>query len=135
MRVLVFTSEPIDEQVVYSLLGDDVRVAEIIVVAPATNRSPLAYWVSDSDAAIAEADTAVTDTVERLEEAGVPALGETGESDPELAVRDALAKYPRVDRIVVVRHSPGENDYREERTLEAARSAGLPVDVAEVSRP
>lgn len=133
MRVLVFTPEPIDAELLRSVLGTDVRKAEVMVVAPATNQSKLAFWVSDSDEAILEADAAATDTVERLEEAGVRATGDTGEAEPDLAVQDALAVYT-ADRIVVVRHREGERDHLEDETLSAARATGLPVDVAEISR-
>src|SRR3712207_9056086 len=60
-------------------LGDEVEGAEVLVVSPATNQSKVAFWVSDPDQAIAEAEAAQTETVERLEEQGVDAFGETGE--------------------------------------------------------
>src|SRR3712207_6952321 len=49
-------------------LGDEVEGAEVLVVSPATNQSKVAFWVSDPDQAIAEAEAAQTETVERLEE-------------------------------------------------------------------
>jgi hypothetical protein len=58
-----------------------------------TNRSRLAFWVSDSDDAIEEAETAQVDTVERLEEEGVDAAGQVGESEPAQAIEDAPATF------------------------------------------
>src|ERR671939_223268 len=91
-------------------MGDEVRGAEVLVISPATTRSKVAFWVSDSDEAIAEAETAQQETVERLEEEGVDAAGDTGESEPAVAIQDALATFP-ADRIVIFSHP--DLDYRE----------------------
>jgi hypothetical protein len=40
----------------------------VLVISPASNESKVAFWVSDSDEAIEEAETAQVDTVERLED-------------------------------------------------------------------
>jgi hypothetical protein len=56
-----------------SVLGDEVEGAEVLVISPATNESKVAFWVSDSDEAIEEAEDAQEETVERLEARfGVP---------------------------------------------------------------
>ena len=96
MKLLVLTPEPVDADLpARAPLGDEVEGAEVLVVSPATNQSPLAFWVSDSDEAIAEAEHAQEETVERLEEAGVDAAGDTGESEPAVALQDALATLRR----------------------------------------
>ena len=82
MKLLVLTPEPVDAELLRAALGDEVEGAEVLVVSPATNQSKLAFWVSDPDEAIAEAEAAQEETVERLEEAGVDAAGDTGESEP-----------------------------------------------------
>ena len=134
MKVLVLTPEPIDDQVLRSALGDELDGAEVLVVSPATNQSKLAFWVSDPDEAIAEAEEAQTETVERLEDAGVDAAGVVGESEPAVALQDALATFA-AERIVVVTHSEGDRDYREDAGLaEAAERAGVPVSFAEIGR-
>ena len=133
MKLLVVTPEPVDANLLRSTLGDEVEGAEVLVVSPATNRSPLAFWVSDPDDAIGEADAAQEETVERLEEEGIDAAGDTGESEPALAIQDALATFP-ADRIVIFSHM-GEKDYREEAGLEDAEERfGLPVTHAEIAR-
>jgi hypothetical protein len=76
VKLLVVTPEPIDAALLRSTLGEDVKGAEVLVVSPATNQSKLAFWVSDADDAIDEAETRRIDTVERLEEEGVDAAGE-----------------------------------------------------------
>jgi len=133
VKLLVVTPEPVDANLLRATLGEEVEGAEVLVVSPATNESPLAFWVSDPDEAIHEAEVAQEETVERLEEEGIDAAGNTGESEPALAIQDALATFA-ADRILVFTHS-GEKDYREEAGLEDAEQRfGVPVSFAEISR-
>jgi hypothetical protein len=133
VKLLVVTPEPVDAALLRATLGDEVEGAEVLVVAPAGHRSKLAFWVSDSDEAIHEAEIAQEETVERLEEEGVDAAGDTGESEPAQAIEDALATFP-ADRIVIFSHS-GEKDYREDSGLaDAERRFGVPVTRAEIAR-
>jgi nucleotide-binding universal stress UspA family protein len=134
MKLLVVTPEPVDAAMLRSTLGEDVEGAEVLVVSPAGNQSKLAFWVSDSDEAIAEAEEAQTETVERLEEDGVDAAGETGESEPAVAIQDALATFA-ADRIVVFSHPDGDRDYREDEGLaDAEQRFGVPVVHALIQR-
>ena len=133
MKLLVVTPEPVDANMLRKTLGDDVRGAEVLVISPATNESPLAFWVSDADEAIHEAEVAQEETVERLEEEGIDAAGDTGDSEPAVAIQDALATFS-ADRILIFSHA-GETDYREEKGLEDAEERfGIPVIHAEISR-
>ena len=133
MKLLVLTPEPVDADMLRATLGDDVEGAEVLVVSPATNQSKLAFWVSDPDEAIHEAEVAQEETVERLEEEGIDAAGDTGESEPAVAIQDALATF-KADRIVIFSHA-GEKDYREDEGLEDAEERfGVPVTHAEISR-
>jgi hypothetical protein len=134
MRVLVLTPEPVNADLLRSTLGDEVEGAEVLVVSPATNQSRLAFWISDSDQAIAEAETAQEETVERLEEEDIDAAGDTGESEPAVALQDALATFP-ADRIVVFSHPEGDRDYREDKGIaEVEERFGIPVTHAEIGR-
>jgi len=134
MKLLVLTPEPVDADMLRSTLGEDVEGAEVLVVSPATNRSKLAFWVSDPDQAIAEAESAEEETVERLEEQGVDAAGDTGESEPAVALQDALATFP-ADRIVVFSHPEGDRDYREDEGLaQVEQRFGIPVTHAVIGR-
>ena len=134
MKLLVLTPEPIDAALLRSALGEDVKGAEVLVVSPASNQSKVAFWVSDSDEAIEEAETAQIDTVERLEEEGVDAAGDTGESEPAVAIEDALATFA-ADRIVIFSHPEGDRDYREDEGLADAEARfGVPVTHALISR-
>lgn len=135
MKLLVLTPEPIDASLLRAAVGEELTDgSEVLVVSPATNSSKLAFWVSDPDDAIAEAETAQVDTVERLEEEGIDAAGTTGESEPAVALQDALATFA-ADRIVVFSHPEGDRDYREDAGLADAESRfGVPVVHALISR-
>jgi hypothetical protein len=134
MKVVVLTSEPISADLLRAALGDDATDAEVMVVAPALHDSPVRFWASDSDEAIARAQEVQEESVERLEEDGVDAAGDTGESDPLLALQDALATY-EADRIVVFTHRGDERAYREEELVaEAQRRFDVPVVHSTVSR-
>jgi hypothetical protein len=134
MKLLVLTPEPVDAELLRATLGEDIEGAEVLVVSPATNQSKLAFWISDPDEAIAEAEAAETESVERLEEAGVDAAGDTGESEPAVALQDALATFP-ADRIVVFSHPEGDRDYREDQGLaDAEERFGVPITHAVIGR-
>ena len=128
MKVLAVVSEPIDAGALRAALGgaevaDD---AEVMVVSPALHGSGLRFWMSDDDDAIARAQAVQEETVERLEEAGIDAAGDTGEADPMTAIQDALQTFP-ADRIVIFSHGEGEQRYREEELDEAKQRFGVPV--------
>jgi hypothetical protein len=134
MKLLVVTTEPVDAAMLRSTPGDEVEGAEVLVVSPASSQSKVAFWVSDTDEAIEEAESAQVETVERLEEEGVDAAGDTGESEPAVALQDALATFP-ADRIVVFSHPEGDRDYREDAGLaDAEERFGVPVTHALISR-
>jgi nucleotide-binding universal stress UspA family protein len=135
VRLLVTTAEPISAELLRSVVGELPDDAEVLVVSPATTHSGLRFWVSDVDEAIAHAEQVQAETVERLEEAGIDASGEVGESEPLVAIEDALRTFG-ADRVVVIEHDEQERDYREDDDLAARvrERFGLPVDVGSVSR-
>jgi nucleotide-binding universal stress UspA family protein len=130
VKLLVLTPEPIDADALRSVAGDEAADAEVLVISPAGTDSGLRFWLSDVDEAIAHAEQAADETVERLEEAGVDAVGATGEGEPAIALQDALAGFP-ADKIVVFTHPDDEESYRETEGLD---DLGVPVTFAEISR-
>lgn len=133
VKVLVVTSEPIDARILRSALDDDAADAEVMVVSPALQDSPVRFWASDSDEAIAAAQRVEEETVERLGEEGIDAAGDTGESEPLQAIEDALATFD-ADRIVIFSHPDDQGAYREEEVAEAERRFGVPVVRGVVTR-
>jgi hypothetical protein len=60
----------------------------------------------------------------------VDAAGDTGESEPAVAIQDALATFA-ADRIVVFSHPEGDRDYREDEGLaDAEERFGVPAPAA-----
>jgi len=101
VNVLVLAASPVDAGLLRRELGDDAEGAQVLVVSPAVNSSPLAFWVSDSDEAIEDAQERLDETISKLQDAGVQARGTTGDSEGLVALEDALATFP-ADRVVVV---------------------------------
>jgi hypothetical protein len=126
-KILALVTEPISGQALKSAVGrETAEAAEVLVVAPALN-SKLRFWTSDPDEAIARAEEVEQETVERLDEEGIDAAGDTGESDPLLAIQDSLQTYP-ADEIVLVTHAAGERNWQEEGVVDEARERfGKPV--------
>jgi len=113
--------------VLRSAVGRDTAdEAEVLVIAPALN-STLKFLTSDSDEAIARAEQVQEESVERLDEEGIDAAGDTGESDPLLALQDALQTY-EADEIVLCTHGPGGRNWQEEGIVDEVRERfGRPV--------
>src|SRR3954470_20963279 len=135
MKLLVLATAAVSpDDIRAALPGDeDVEGAEVLVVAPAVNESAVAFWVSDSDEAIGEAQSVAEQTAQSLREKGAQARATTGESEPLLALQDALATFP-ADRILVFARDDDERSrYREQGIAEEAeRRFGVPV--TEVAR-
>jgi len=127
-KILALVSEPVSAGALKSAVGDRAaQDAEVLVVAPALN-TRLHFLMSDPDEAIAQAEAVQAETVERLGEEGIDAAGDTGESDPLLAIQDALQTYP-ADEIVLFTHPEGSRNWLEEGVIDEAkeRFAGTPV--------
>lgn len=99
---------------------------EVHVVAPALN-SRLRHWVSDSDAATAQATTRLHQALGALREVGLRAEGAVGDADPLLAIHDALAEFD-ADAILLSTWPEGDSNWLERDLLGRAREQlDLPV--------
>ncbi len=127
-KVLALVSEPISRDALRSAAGPGIEEdAEVLVIAPALT-GKVRWITSDMDAAIDRAEAVQEETVERLDEEGIDAAGDTGESDPLLAVQDALQTFP-ADEIVFFTHRRGQRNWLEEGVVEEARERfDAPVD-------
>ena len=94
--------------------------AEVLVVAPALN-SRLRHWVSDVDAAVAQARDRLGQAIAALHERGVAARGEIGDANPLLAIADALADFP-ADEIVIATLPASRSNWIERGLVEKARA-------------
>src|SRR4051812_13331637 len=126
-KILALVAEPIDADALRSAVGDsEAGNAEVLVVAPALNTRKR-FLLADPDPAIERAEEVQEETVERLDEGGIDAAGDTGEEDPLLALQDALTTY-EADEIVLFTHAGGEQNWAEEGLVEEAeRRFDVPV--------
>jgi hypothetical protein len=127
-RILALVSEPVSGEALKKAIGRErADGAEVLVVAPALN-TRTRFWLSDVDAAIERAEEVQEESVGRMVQEGVDAAGDTGETDPLLAIQDALQTFP-ADEIVLFTHAAGDLNWLEEGVVEEARERfEVPVD-------
>jgi len=132
MHILVLAPDPVDADRLKEIVGDDIDDARVLVVSPALNESPLAFWVSDSDEAIEDAEQAAGETAVGLREEGIAANSTTGESEPLLALQDAMATFP-ADRIVILVREGEDQRYHEDDVCgQMQKRFDVPVTLATV---
>jgi len=118
-KILAVVSQPVSAGQLREAVGDGADDAEVMVVAPALI-SKKRFLLADPDGAIERAEEIQEETVQRLVEEGVDAAGDTGESDPLLAIQDTLATYP-ADRIIIFTHADDESNWLEDGLVDKAR--------------
>ena len=132
MHILVLAPDPVDADALRKIVGDDIDDARVLVVSPALNESPLAFWMSDSDEAIEDAEQAAGETAVGLREEGIAANSTTGESEPLLALQDAMATFP-ADRIVILVREGEDQRYHEDDVCgQMQKRFDVPVTLATV---
>jgi hypothetical protein len=103
------------------------RETEILVVTPALASSRTAHWTSEIDEAIELARQRMELSVLAVEEAGLKARGEVCDSDPNVAIEDALRQFP-ADEIIISTHPPERSRWLEHGVVQRARDEiELPV--------
>ena len=119
-KILALVSEPVTGEALKQAVGrEQAEAAEVLVVAPALN-TRRHFLFSDVDSAIERAEEVQQETVERMDEEGVDAAGDTGESDPLLALQDALQTFP-ADEIVLFTHADDRSNWLEQGVVDEAR--------------
>ena len=119
-KILALVSEPISADALRSAVGAEAADdAEVLVVAPALNTRKR-FFLADPDPAIERAEAVKEETVERLDEEGIDAAGDTGEEDPMLALQDALATFD-ADEVVLFTHEGGKQNWLEEGLVDEAK--------------
>jgi hypothetical protein len=93
--------------------------SELLVVAPAVERTPFRHALGDVDSAIREAKQRLEKSVAELRRAGLPALGEVGDSDPVIAADDALRRFD-ADEVLIVAHSDDQARWFEDGLFDRA---------------
>jgi hypothetical protein len=127
-KLLVVATAPVEpgplREAVRSHGGED---AEIRVVAPASDVSPLQWLANDEDDAREEARGIVAEALGTVEPAAARTEAEVGDTDPVQAIEDALRTFP-ADEVLVVTHGDDDASWLEEDSAEEARERfGVPV--------
>ena len=104
----------------------DSNEGEVLVLAPALN-SRLKYWASDIDDAVKAAEDRMRGTIAELRRRGLQVRGEVGDSDPLLAIADALHHFPAT--VIMISTWPAGASHWLEKNLptRAAEQFGLPI--------
>ena len=103
------------------------RESEILLVTPALTGSRAQHWASDVDEAIELARQRMELSLQAIEEAGLRARGQVGDSEPNVAIEDALREFP-ADELVISTHPPERSRWLERGVVERARrELELPV--------
>jgi hypothetical protein len=127
-KLLVVATAPVDpgplREAVRHHSGDD---AEIRIVAPASDLSPLQWLANDEDAAREEAAGIAGEAASAVEREAARTEAEVGDADPVQAIEDALRSFP-ADEVLVVTHEDDDASWLEQDSAEEARERfGVPV--------
>jgi GABA permease len=128
-RLLAVANETVTGRALQEEIGSRCRgrEAEILVVTPALAGSRAAHWASDLDEGIELARQRMELSLIAIREAGLKARGEVGDSDPNVAIEDALGSFA-ADEIIISTHPPERSRWLEHRVVQRAREEiDLPV--------
>jgi len=128
-RLLVVANETVQGEALLSEIRERCRDrrAEVLVVTPALPTSRAAHWASDVDEAIELARQRMELSLIAIGELGLKARGEIGDSDPNLAIEDALRVFA-ADEIVISTHPPERSRWLERGVVDRAHEQiDLPI--------
>ena len=120
-RVLVVANETVGGDELVSAISTLAltQATSFLVICPALN-SRLKTWTSDEDLARAAAQERLGATLERLGSVGIEARGKIGDSDPLVAVEDAVRTF-KPDEIVISTLPPGKSNWLERGIVDSVR--------------
>jgi hypothetical protein len=128
-KLLVVATAPVDEETV----REEVRrhsgeeEAEVRVVAPAAELSPLQWLANEEDEARARAEARAEDAAAAADPEAARVEASVGDPDPVQAIEDMLRDFP-ADELIVVTHRNDEATFLEKDAREdALERFGLPV--------
>jgi hypothetical protein len=128
-RILVVANQTVGGRSLLREIENRSRGAEveILVVTPALAGSRAAHWSSDVDEAIELARQRMELSLIAIQQAGLKARGQVGDSEPRTAIEDALGDF-QADEIVISTHPPDRSRWLEQGVVERARNEiDLPV--------
>ncbi|HXV04808.1 MAG TPA: hypothetical protein VFP23_02760 [Solirubrobacterales bacterium] len=128
-RLLVVANETLGGEALLAEIKNRCRGrdSEILVITPVLPSSRASHWASDVDDAIEVARQRMEISLLEIDRLGLEARGEVGDSDPNVAIEDALRIFP-ADEIVISTHPPQRSHWLERGVVERARrEIDLPI--------
>lgn len=128
-RLLVVANETIGGEALLKEIRNRCRGrdSEILVITPALVSSRAERWADDVDEAIELARQRMELSLIAIGELGLKARGEIGDSDPNVAIEDALRVFA-ADEVVISTHPPARSNWLERGVVERAREEiDLPI--------
>lgn len=128
-RLLVIANETVQGEALLSEIRDRCRdrKCEVMVVTPALATSRASHWASDIDGAIELARQRMELSLIEIRSLGLKTRGEIGDSDPNVAIEDALRLFA-ADEIVISTHPPQRSRWLERGVVDKARERiDLPI--------
>jgi hypothetical protein len=128
-RVLVIVTDELSGRDVIDELRRHLRdegPSEVMVIAPAVEKTAFRHALGDVDSATAEARQRLDASLAELRGAGISAMGEVGDSDPLTAAKDALQRYP-ADEVLIVAHAEDQARWFEDGLFERAQEVLYPA--------
>ena len=127
-KLLVVATGPVEpgplRDAVREHAGDE---AEIRVVAPASDVSPLQWLASDEDEAREKAARVASEAAESVGPDTARTEAEVGDTDPVQAIEDALRTFPADEVLVVTRPEDDASWLEQDSAQEARERFGVPV--------
>jgi hypothetical protein len=127
-KLLVVATAPVEagplRDAVREHAGDE---AEIRVVAPASDVSPLQWLASDEDEAREKAAGVASEAAESVEPEAARTEAEVGDMDPVQAIEDALRTFHADEVLVVTRPEDDATWLEQDSAQEARERFGVPV--------
>lgn len=128
-RLLVIANETVQGEALLNEIRDRCRDrrCEVMVVTPALASSRTSHWTSDIDEAIELARQRMELSLIEIKQLGLKAKGEIGDSDPNVAIEDALRVFS-ADEILISTHPPDRSRWLEHGVVGKAREQiDLPI--------
>lgn len=128
-RLLVVANETVGGEALLAEIRERChgRDCEILLITPALVGSRASHWASDLDEGIELARQRMELSLIEVDRLGLKAKGEIGDSDPNVAIEDALRVFP-ADEIVISTHPPERSRWLEHGVVDRAREEiELPV--------
>lgn len=127
-RILVLATDELTGPELVEEFCDRLRnvEAEVMVIAPAVEKTPFHHALGDIDTAAMEAGRRLETSLDELRRAGIPALGEIGDSDPIAAAEDALRVFA-ADEVLIVAHADDQARWFEDGLFERAKQELRPA--------